>query len=450
MSGNNYEVLKISYFKNFYKWDVKQFLSTKVKSSYPVKELGSVIVEQLKKVKLSRDPEKEFGILGVSNEVGMFDAYTEKGKNINQPYKIVEDNFIAYNPYRVNVGSIGIKKSSLLNSFISSAYVVFSTKESLLPDYLFMLMQTDILNQLIRENTTGSVRQTLGFENLSKIEIPVPPKDVQEKLVANYNATMVQAKNAEEKASKYESEIEKYLFSELGISQKENNKERSSVLQTILFSELSYWDIKHSSDSITPQTLLKSSKYPNVNLLSQYQMNPRTTFPENLKQIAFLPMECISDIYGEVLTQQEIDSKTKGYTKFQNNDVIFAKITPCMQNGKCAVLKNLNTGYGLGSTEFHVFRTLSKNDSPDYLHNLLRTKLLRNTAMKYFTGSSGQQRVSSDFFKTLMIPLPPIEIQNEIVNHIDGIKEEIKKLREQAQNLRQKAKKDFEESVFDE
>ena len=75
--------------------------------------------------------------------------------------------------------------------------------------------------------------------------------------------------------------------------------------------------------------------------------------------------------------------------------------------------------------------------------------MLRRTAMNYFTGSSGQQRVSSEFIKNLFIPLPPLPVQNEIVEHINQIKAQVKDLRQQAKELREKAKLDFERSVFE-
>ena len=122
-------ILKTILFHNFSKWDVKQFFMEQIKSSYPITFLSELLNEETEKKKLSKFPNEDFGILGISNEEGMFDAYTEKGKNINQPYKIIKNDFIAYNPYRVNVGSIGIKKEHLKNKYISNAYVVFSTKD---------------------------------------------------------------------------------------------------------------------------------------------------------------------------------------------------------------------------------------------------------------------------------------------------------------------------------
>lgn len=442
-------ILKTILFHNFSKWDVKQFFMEQIKSSYPITFLSELLNEETEKKKLSKFPNEDFGILGISNEEGMFDAYTEKGKNINQPYKIIKNDFIAYNPYRVNVGSIGIKKEHLKNEYISNAYVVFSTKENLLADYLFLLMHTEKFNQLIRDNTTGSVRQTLSFENLGKIAIPVPSIPEQKAIVEKYQDTISKAVDFEKEAEKADKGIDDFIFLKLGIKEVSLEKNNDFILNTTSFSNLYSWDVKHSILNISPQTLLKSSLYKNIPVQSVFEINPLTQIPKEIDKITFLPMECISDISGTVIEKRIIDSKTKGYTKFKDNDVIFAKITPCMQNGKCAVVQDLLHGYGMGSTEFHVFRAIREDILPEYLHSLLRTTMLRRTAMNYFTGSSGQQRVSSEFIKNLFIPLPPLPVQNEIVEHINQIKAQVKDLRQQAKELREKAKLEFERSVFE-
>ena len=119
-----------------------------------------------------------------------------------------------------------------------------------------------------------------------------------------------------------------------------------------------------------------------------------------------------------------------------------------MQNGKSAVVTDLEQGYGMGSTEFHVFRAITDEVKPEYLHSLLRTVMLRKAAMNYFTGSSGQQRVSSEFIENLYIPLPPLSVQEEIVSQINQIKTHVKNLREQAKDLRLHAEQEFEKSIF--
>ena len=103
-------------FSSFSQWDVKQFFFAKILSKYPVEELGKHLIHQTEKIQLSDEPTKEFTILGVSNKIGMFDSSTEKGSKIKQKYHVVKDNWLAYNPYRINVGSIGIKTPNLKGS----------------------------------------------------------------------------------------------------------------------------------------------------------------------------------------------------------------------------------------------------------------------------------------------------------------------------------------------
>ncbi len=178
---NNIPLLITTHFSSIYQWDVKQFFFAKIKSKYPIEKLGKHIVHQTTKVQLSDSPNEEFTILGVSNKIGMFDANVEIGKRIKQKYHIVKDNWIAYNPYRINVGSIGIKTSELKGEYISPAYVVFSCKDTIIPEFLWLMMKSNFFNTLIKDSTTGSVRQTLHFEKLADIEAPVPSIDEQKK-----------------------------------------------------------------------------------------------------------------------------------------------------------------------------------------------------------------------------------------------------------------------------
>lgn len=156
MQTNNLKYLKFVRFKEVEQWDLKRYYSNMFKSKFSACHLTKVIKEESQKYDIS-DPKCNYGILGVNNQTGIFDAYTENGSKINQKYKKMQTGWIAYNPYRVNVGSIGLKDGILQNEYISPAYVVFSCKETLLPYYLFLTMKTDVFNKIIRDNTTGSV-----------------------------------------------------------------------------------------------------------------------------------------------------------------------------------------------------------------------------------------------------------------------------------------------------
>ena len=344
--------------------------------------------------------------------------------------------------------------ATALNTFgkivASTHYQPYSINTEIIdPIYLVKILRSEPFLKMVSGKKAQGIKNESGYDFIGNFKIPVPSIPEQKAIVQKYQDTISKAEAIENEAEKADKGIDDFIFLKLGIKEVSLEKNNDFILNTTSFSNLYSWDVKHSILNISPQTLLKSSLYKNIPVQSVFEINPLTQIPKEIDKITFLPMECISDISGTVIEKRIIDSKTKGYTKFKDNDVIFAKITPCMQNGKCAVVQDLLHGYGMGSTEFHVFRAIKEDVLPEFLHSLLRTTMLRRTAMNYFTGSSGQQRVSSEFIKNLFIPLPPLPVQNEIVEHINQIKAQVKDLRQQAKELREKAKIEFERSVFE-
>lgn len=143
--------------------------------------------------------------------------------------------------------------------------------------------------------------------------------------------------------------------------------------------------------------------------------------PDDL-EVTFLPMGRVDEESGNVDYSETrlLGNVRKGYTQFIDNDVIFAKITPCMENGKVAVVSNLKNGLGYGSTEFHVFRLYSEI-SPDYLFHFLVQKSFRYGAERNMRGAVGQKRVPPEYMVQSKIPLPPLAEQKRIVEKIEAL-----------------------------
>jgi type I restriction enzyme S subunit len=141
--------------------------------------------------------------------------------------------------------------------------------------------------------------------------------------------------------------------------------------------------------------------------------------------VDFVPMDAVDATTGTIAYREkkQLVQVARGKTRFQVGDILFAKITPCTENGKVAIVEYLESDVGYGSTEFYVFRPL-RGLLSYYLWHWLRMPSIRNLAVEAMTGSSGRQRVPLSFWTEVSIPVPPIPVQRAIVtilNKIDAI-----------------------------
>ena len=150
------------------------------------------------------------------------------------------------------------------------------------------------------------------------------------------------------------------------------------------------------------------------------EINPRLPVDPGLQDrtpVSFVPMASVDETSGEITAHEErpyIDAK-KGFTPFVEDDVLFAKITPSMENGKAAIARDLRNGVGFGSTEFHVLRC-SDLIRPEFVFHFIRQPAFRDWARSAFVGSAGQQRVPQSFLARVPILLPTVPEQRRIVD----------------------------------
>jgi type I restriction enzyme, S subunit len=185
--------------------------------------------------------------------------------------------------------------------------------------------------------------------------------------------------------------------------------------------------------------------FERVELGSVCEINPKkseiSNFDDDLK-ISFLGMTDIGE-KGEIYREEskKLVDVIKGFTYFKKGDVLFAKITPCMENGKGAIAR-IKNNIGFGSTEFHVLRP-NKKINNQFIYFLLSLKNIRKFAESNMTGSAGQKRVPKSFLEQLKIPLPSIELQEKFAS----IVKEIEKLKEQQKNSKENIDELFDSLV---
>ncbi len=173
------------------------------------------------------------------------------------------------------------------------------------------------------------------------------------------------------------------------------------------------------------QSLLKSvfSEFGKDSLSNISIINPakpgKGEIDDNL-DVSFIPMKCVEEESGKIDLSniRKFGDVKKGFTYFQNKDLIFAKITPCMENGKIAIVDNLKNGMGFGSTEFHVIR-FEDEYSPKFYFWYLIQDIFRDTAEQNMKGTAGQKRVQTNYLKEVQVPISTIEEKKQTIQIIE-------------------------------
>jgi len=240
-----------------------------------------------------------------------------------------------------------------------------------------------------------------GFNTtrLKKVQIPLAPLPEQHRIVARIEELVSRIEEAK--------------------SLRHAAREETDAIMPAALSQI-YSKMKEEGVTLRPL-----GEVCEVNPLRKGKMN----YPDDML-VTFVPMSAVDAKLGAIVTPEErpFAKVKKGYTWFVENDVLFAKITPCMQNGKATIAKGLLKGVGFGSTEFHVLRP-REEVLPEWIYFFVRRPSFRRLAEASFTGSVGQQRVPESFLKSQGIPLPSLDEQHRIATYLDHLQAKVVELR---------------------
>lgn len=329
-----------------------------MRSSY--KRLGPYIREIVEKnsnlqveLLLGVSVSKEF-IPSIANTIG-----TDMSR-----YKVVQRNQFAYGPVTSrNSDKISIALLSEPECIISTSYTVFEIIDEgeLLPEYLMMWFRRPEFDRYARFKSHGSVRELFGWGEMCDIELPIPSIEKQQEIVKEFQT----------------------VVDRIGLNEQLNKKLEEAVQDVYK---------KYFVDLDT------SSRAPLGKLVS---FNPKHT----IKKGEPTPYIEMADVREDALNVRGFRNRefTAG-SKFMNDDVLLARITPCLENGKTAFVNCLgNEEIGFGSTEFIVMRA-KENVSPYWVYCTAREGHFREYAISSMVGSSGRQRVHSDYLEIYEVP----------------------------------------------
>lgn len=266
--------------------------------------------------------------------------------------------------------------------------------------YLFYALSNANMKNVI----TGAAQPQITRSNLKDLEIPLPAMEEQRKIAQRLDAV-----------------------SDLLAKQKQLLSEQDNLLQSTFYDMFG-----------TPE--INEKGFPAHKISEICELNPKK--PKEIDdntECSFVPMSAVSEDGELNLTQIKLyEDVKKGFTYFAEEDVLFAKITPCMENGKGTIAKGLKNKFGFGSTEFHVLRPLNDISNARWLFQITKFKKFRENAEKSMTGSAGQKRVPAGFFDNYFIPVPPFELQQKfaaVAEQIESEKSKIKSAIAETQTL---------------
>jgi len=326
-------------------------------------------------------------------------------------------------------------------------FVLRPKSDNILIEYIHYILRDKRVLKSAQNSFGGSAgQQRVSSSYLKSVKIPLLPIDIQKQIIKQYIQAQEAKQKKDEEAKSYLEGIDIYLMEVLDIELSQNHTIDKIIIKKISDMIGNRLDVSFYKERFE----MMSRIYPNKKLLSVVEIDPTIKFSQDPNtEISFVPMECIDEKFGEIFDiRTTMASKAKGYTKFEEGDLLWAKITPCMQNGKSAIAKNLKNGVGCGSTEFYVMRPKNRDVLIEYVYMILRHKGVLDAAQNSFGGSAGQQRVSRQYLNSIIIPLPLLEKQQEIVNNINTMKQQAKQLQEEGTKLLEDTKHKIEQIIL--
>lgn len=341
--------------------------------------------------------------------------------------------------------------------------------------YLIWALSANVVQEQFKKSFKQMAQPKLALNKIAKTVFPLPPFNEQKRIVAKVDQLIElcddleaqKQKRDESRIALSDAALDRLLSAqkqkdftkhwkrisnnfELLYDNPENvDKLRQAILQLAVLGKLVPQDPKDEPASVLlekikaeKERLLKEKKIKKTKPLSliapdefPYELpgnwewtklaeigliNPRNEI-EDGKEVSFIPMKLVPTVFGNKIESEKREWKDikKGFTHFAEGDVAIAKITPCFQNRKSVVMRSLINGFGAGTTELHIFRSINEQVIPEYVLLYLKTSKFIMDGVDRMTGSAGQKRVPKTYFSENPFPLPPLKEQKRIVAKVE-------------------------------
>lgn len=388
---------------------LQQALVPAEKQPYEVPEnwvwvrLGEVNKYISKSVNPISEPDKIFELYSVPS---MVDNYPEiiAGSDIGSSKQSVCKKDVLLCKINPRINRVWKVSQFTDNELIASSEWIIIRNNHIDANYLMYCFQSKYFREFMLSNVSGVGGSLMRAQPkyVQTYPIPLPPLSEQQRIVERIEELFAKLDEAKERLQEVADSFA---------------VRKAAILHKAFTGELTkQWRLENGvSDESWEEKLLGDV----------CTVNPKKIDAKNLDdnlEVSFVPMAAVSDVFGEIVNHEvkNLQDVRTGFTNFSEGDVIFAKITPCMENGKSAIVGPLVNDIGYGSTEFYVLRCKEELYNK-YLYHMVRNTTFRAEAKAVMTGAVGQQRVPKTFLQEYQLLLPSLPEQHEIVRLIDDL-----------------------------
>lgn len=484
MQTNQFQYLKFVRFKDLDNWSAQYVINNRFSFNhkYELGKIGSFLRRNKTKIEV-KDNTCYKRVTIKTNNGGCCLRDTEIGRRIGtkQQFLISRGQFIVSKIDARN-GAFGVVPADCDNAIITGNFWTFDIDKSVIDStYLALLTTTTQFVVFADKASNGTTNRHYLQESLFlDVKIPLPSLSEQQALVAAHNAKIKAAEEKELRAEQLNNEIEDYLLSELGIKLKgtySQNLPESSVcaepqveycinpassammkdtyhwgdeikkeyqwLKFVRFKDVDRWDCYNAENDVF--SIVKNSIYPIFEIGKAFDFISRGWKKEE-KTFRYVELGSVDTLNGIMSAEQIETSKapSRATQKIKSGDLIIGTTRPYLK--KFAIV-NAKYDDCVCSSGFQVVLPSQKYNL-HFLYEYLLSQVAVSQFEFYMTGALYPAITNADLRK-ILIPIPPLEIQNAIVKHITELKEQIKQLKQEAKELRENALVEFEKEIFE-
>lgn len=455
MQKKEYTYLRFVRFNDVENWSVSHILGMNIgfTNAFPMVPIGQIIEKSSKSIEVEDNIQYKQITLKI-NGGGTLLRDVKYGKDIGtkRQYVVSSGQFIMSKIDARN-GAFGVISDDLDGAIVTADFPVFNVNsQKVVSQYLFLLSATKAFIRFAQSCSRGTTnRQRMDIGMFLSKKIPLPSCDIQQSLVNAYNAKIQKAADLEQQAVEIEQNIEDYLLTELGIKQnldtenidKDEIKKDYKYLKFVSFKNIERWDCYNVESSIL--TKLKASSYPIFELGNVYKFIQRKWDKKELS-FDYVEIGAIDPLKGILYAEkiQTVKAPSRATQKIKTGDLIIGTTRPYLK--KFAIVTDKFDDCVCSSG----FQVVAPKDTYNlsYLYEFLKSPIAISQFELFMSGALYPAITNKDL-KKILIPLPPLKIQNAIVENINEKKSQIKELKQLAETLRKEALEEFEKEVFE-